>query len=336
MNSVHYINVPTFYITQENTIRTYEIEWRDAKIDPSKVDEVQVVLQTQFAFMDDSGEMRWNGLGGFNPLSAENGKRRFVYTVRFNDSTEFTPGKTYPVSNLGIRTDYWISGEYRYRCIAIKRFEDVPDPESILYCRSKMDVANPNLALNDNFTGENKNDFADIDIVSVEVADNRYIRKGVRMTLSEEGLELVNNQLPYWCAIDTKIEPFIFNKTYTLSFYARSTDGLTRSILPQYFGTDSSWGAIIKDGSSKLPVNSTEFKRYVVTFVNDDPIAIGFRLVWNASWAKDDEYIVGEGIEICGIKLEEGDECTAWIPHVASTLELAPSEENKITFNLLE
>ena len=249
-------------------------------------------------------------------------KNNTSYKADFRAIWSNLAGSSLKVKHIRVSILYdWIaSGQLAYRKLYCKPVKDISAP---LWCKSEMDLANPNAVHFE--TPNNSEKITKMSLGDYRPSDNLYIDYGYRFENKEE----INIGITIFREKDADESVC---GTYTISFYLKGR-GMLRPYCNEHTA-DWIYGDtnIFED---RIIFDYSEWTRYEKTFeIRADRIGLYEYLTIAMDTARTESDFI-----IAGIKLERGDHATAWKPSLnalSETLEFAPSEENKITFNLLE
>lgn len=234
-----------------------------------------------------------------------------------NNNVVVYEGKT--TYSVGYRCDYWKSGRFRYR----KYYAKKGPLNNPIWCKSEIDVANPNLAwfsyVNSVFNYEEGLDFDSLsEKIEINDCPNPHIQEGWHLKRRDETQVHVFGR-----GID-KIEKR-HTETVTFSIYYKIPRGVfAQSLYLQYQVLNDS-GNSIKKYFYYVDIGIRDtWVRAVLTIdfqklIQENPG--GKEVNIEHFWGNLDEFYV------CGVKLEKGDKVTAWVPYVSTTNLLTNTNE---------
>lgn len=205
-----------------------------------------------------------------------NGRKRYVLNR--------TPQINVDFFDAMFRVDNAASGSYRYRMVTLKE-GDLNNP---IWCKSEMDVANPNL----NSSIRDNTDYSrDGTITPIIVTDapNPYITEGLKIVRTGN----IGNNFGFVLAYNRELD-----REYTASILVRGKGKLDFGVYnPSFIGLKN----------IQIP-SETEWTKFEFTFTtsnNNLDYHVNILLLDKDSWC-----------EVCGMKIEEGNKATTYVPYI--------------------
>lgn len=279
-----------------------ELEFRDVQVEEGH-EHYQPQVQSAYHNIEvDKTSWLYKSLG--NDFS--NGVKAYKWTQQIVG---------YLQNPIDVRTDYWSSGGFRYRKLYIKRTEHY----NPIWCKSKMDIANPNLCRN-SFVKSNQEGE---EITKTEVLDcpNAYITEG-KFIIRKEPLLITTG---VWNYTLFENEDEILEKTFTASVYARSQTGTTLRL-----GCDNVYySGHFGFKEFEIPGDNI-WRRYRTTYAINQFLPAVYPNENSPNYKISNVFYITKdntSVEICGWKLERGDELTEWVPYAATAATLETEQE---------
>lgn len=214
--------------------------------------------------------------------------------------------------HISIMGSNWKTGQFRYKNVALKSCTDEDKDRllnNLIWCRSEMDIANPNLLRRVNFHGGTFNGYT----IECTDAPNPYIREKYVPQAAEDAWD-GSTMSAHVYDNDVQFDEFI-KDSFTFSCYVRLVKEEDVRILVELAKMYIDDNGHIKTDKfharQVFDVSATEWTRLTLT----TPVIRGDEMNrWSVRRYNSVEDINTPAFEICGIKLERGDKMTAWTP----------------------